>query len=373
MKGFEEFNLRNELIESIRGTGYSEPTEVQSMAIPIALAGSDLVVRSKTGSGKTAAYLIPIINNTAKEKGIRALILLPTRELAVQVAKVSEALGKRSGIRTVVVYGGVSINKQIELILRGANIIVGTPGRTLDLIDRGILNFDKVSYFVLDEADEMLDMGFIEDIKKIINVLPVERQSFLFSATIPSEIIELAKGFMHNEEILFLSKDEVTVNGIDHNYAVSRRERKLRTLFSYIDKYKPEKSIIFSRTKAGANMIYEALINHGQDAVIMHGDLTQAQREKALYRFKNFGRFLVATNVAARGLDIGGISDIINYDVPDDPRVYVHRVGRTARMGAAGRAFTIVEDREIGSIDMIRHEARVKMKEIHLETTRKNF
>lgn len=368
MTQFEDLKLKNNLLNALKKMNFKETTEVQEKAIPLILnEGKDVVVRSKTGSGKTGAFLIPIIEMLSSSDIQSALILTPTRELAMQVFNVAVDMGSGSGIRTTVVYGGASIENQIRNLRKGSNIVVGTPGRVIDLLKRGELVFNHLKFFVLDEADIMLDMGFIEDIEFIMSKTPRAKQSMLFSATIPERILHLAKRYMKKPVHLDIGKkEELTVRTISHSYALSSNSEKVATLLAYLNEFKPGKSIIFSHTKRGADVLYYILQSQGYDATVIHGDLTQAQREKALSEFRKYTQFMIATNVAARGLDITDVSDIINFDTPDDPNVYIHRVGRSARMGAYGNAFTIVEDSESHLIEEIESSARIRMSRIIL-------
>ena len=367
MTSFESFELKSEILKSLDEMEFVTPTEVQLRAIPLALKGNDLIVRSKTGTGKTAAFLLPILLATHAGDGITSLIILPTRELALQVHGVSLKMGSNSGIKSVVVYGGAGIDNQIKQLRRRPEIVVGTPGRIIDLMKRGELNLSSLRFLVLDEADVMLDLGFIEDIEYIISKTPRNKQSMLFSATIPEEILGLTKKFMQNPEFLRVgAKEQMTVSTITHSYAVSSDAGKIPALLAYINEYNPRKSIIFAETKRGADRLYRVLSREGYDATVIHGDLTQAQREKSLAEFRRESRFLVATNVAARGLDITDVSDVINFDLPGEPFVYIHRVGRSARMGNNGNAFTIVHESEIDEIRNIERSIKIHMMRIEL-------
>lgn len=367
MTKFEEINLRPELLASLEDMGFIEPTEVQEKTIPLILQGKDVIVRSKTGSGKTGAFLVPIIQNLNRKNIQGALVIAPTRELALQVSKVADSMTKGTGLTSAVVYGGASIENQIKILRRGINIVVGTPGRIIDLMERGEVKLDNLKYLVLDEADIMLDMGFIEDIELIISRTPSQKQVMLFSATMPEMIVKLSKKYMKKPSRISIGNDEeLTVETIFHSYAVSGSYSKVATLLAYLAEYKPQKSIIFSHTKRGADILYQVLIEHGYDATVMHGDLTQAQREKSLLAFRTEAQFLIATNVAARGLDITDVSDVINFDVPEDPYVYIHRVGRSARMGASGNAMTIINDSEVNLIHEIEDSANIRMSLVEL-------
>ena len=367
MTKFETFNLKGELLNSLNEMNFIEATEVQEQAIPLALDNTDLVVRSKTGTGKTGAFLIPIIQKSDPKERISSLIITPTRELALQVYKVAEKMGQKSKIRATVVYGGASIDNQIRNIRKGTNIIIGTPGRLIDLMKRGELDISKLKFLVLDEADIMLDLGFIEDIEYIISKTPSKKQSMLFSATVPERVLNLAKRYMKNPQSLKIGEGgEMTVKTISHSYALSADSSKIATLLAYINEYNPSKSIIFSETKRGADYLYDVLAGQGFNVTVMHGDLTQAQREKSLQAFRQSAQFLIATNVAARGLDITDVSDVINFDTPSEPYVYVHRVGRSARMGNNGSAFTIIERNEMDLIRKIEHSVKIHMSRIEL-------
>ncbi|MCL5089844.1 MAG: DEAD/DEAH box helicase [Candidatus Marsarchaeota archaeon] len=367
MKDFSEIGLKPHIVEALNKINFVKATDVQERAIPIALQGKDIIVKAKTGTGKTLAFLLPILQDNTKSNTPVALIVVPTRELAIQIAEVANKLVSDRQ-KVTVVYGASSINQQIQNLRRNPSIIVGTPGRLLDLIDRGDLILDNIRFLVLDEADTMLDMGFVDDIEEIMSITPESRQTMLFSATMPNKILDVAKDYMKDSTYIKVGDDEgIAAIKIKHYYAICDNRMKFATLISYIKTYNPSKAIIFAHTKYAADEIYAALRNQGIESVLMHGGLTQAKRESSIFSFKRKARFLIATNVAARGLDISGISDIINFDVPDDPVIYVHRVGRTARMDAHGRAFTIVGRNQSGFLDDIEYAARIKMEHINLD------
>lgn len=368
MQGFAEYEIRKELLDSLNKMRFFEPTEVQEKAIPIILQGKDIVVRSRTGSGKTGAFLIPIINKCNRENYVTSLIITPTRELALQIFDVTQQMGTSSGIKPVVVYGGVSIENQIKKIRNRANMVIGTPGRIIDLMKRKVLSFDHVKFLVLDEADTMLDLGFIEDIEYIISQTSASRQNMLFSATIPDRILSLANTFMDSPEYVKIGNDnEITVSSISNNYTVCENGNKVSTLLAYLNEYNPRKAIIFTEQKRSASTLSDILGQYNHYATVMHGDLTQAQREKALSRFRNGAKLLIATNVAARGLDISDISHIINFDAPSEPNMYLHRVGRSARMGKDGNALTIVEHNEVEIIQNIENSLDIRMNPIKVD------
>ncbi len=288
-------------------------------------------------------------------------MIVPTRELALQVSEVAKRIGSVYKKRVTTVYGGASMVVQINSLRNGSNIIVGTPGRILDLIERGELNLKSIRYVVLDEADIMLDMGFIDDIELILSHTPKSRQTLLFSATMPSEIMELAAKHMRRDlrNIRIGAEDKEIVENVSHLYGVVEQDNKFAMLMAYFQQYKPRKSIIFTNTKRMADIIADTMRNNGLSVSLLHGGKSQAERERALDSFKNGQDILVATNVAARGLDIPEVTDIINYDAPDDPVAYIHRVGRSARMGKEGRAFTIINDTQKTLIMEIKKRTKI--------------
>ena len=369
MAGFEKFSLKKEILEALNELKFSEPTEVQDRAIPLVLQGKDIVVRSKTGSGKTAAFAIPILQQLEHSRGVSALIVAPTRELALQIEHVARKIGRMTRLRTTVVYGGVSTRPQADRIREGANVVVGTPGRIIDLMERGDLDLHSIKFLVLDEADIMLDMGFIDDIKYIIESTPEHKQTMLFSATMPEKIKEIAKGYMRNPmDVSVGGEEELAVNTIENLYTVVDNSSKFSTLLGYLDHYKPKKSVIFARTQRSADILHRILKDQGYLPVILHGGITQAKREVAISMFrKTENGMLIATNVAARGIDIVDISDIINFDAPDEPTVYIHRIGRSARMGRNGRAFTIFSRDQHGLVGAIERFAGVKLEKVEID------
>ena len=368
METFEKFGIKESILRALSEIGFESPTEVQAETIPEALANKDLIVRSKTGSGKTAAFAIPILQRLSGS-GVQALVIAPTRELALQIEGVFRSIGKYAGARTAIVYGGVSINPQIERIERGANIVVGTPGRIIDLMERGALDLSSIKTLVLDEADIMLEMGFIEDIQYIIEKLPPTRQMMLFSATMPKKIKEVAYEYMRSiKSIEVGGEEELAVKHIENTYALVSRTSKFSTLLAYIEQYKPRKAIIFSKMQRSTEVIYRILRDQGYSPIMLHGGMTQAKREYAMQNFRHAKEgILIATNVAARGIDIVDVSDVINFDAPEEPAVYLHRVGRSARMGRNGRAFTIFNRDQHGLIGAIERFAGVQLRKIVLD------
>jgi len=368
MKKFSELGLDNRIVELLNRNGFIEPTEVQEKAVPIALEGKDLIVRSKTGTGKTYAFMLPILDRAKRGEHVGALVLAPTRELALQIAAMTRKVDA-NGKGVTVVYGGASINVQIQELRRKPTIVIGTPGRVLDLIERGALDISRIQFMVLDEADMMLDMGFIDDIERILALTPAQKQTMVLSATIPDAIVSIARRHMRDPVKIVVGKEEeLVVNTITHFYSIADYRGKFATLLAYIKKYNPSKAIVFARTKHMADILYDFMKSKGFDVILMHGGLTQAKRERSLGEFRRGARFMIATNVAARGLDISGISDIINFDVPDDPNLYVHRSGRSARMNADGRSFTIINESQRDLITQIKNLANIRIERLDLDT-----
>ncbi len=367
---FRELGLKDSLLEALGRMNFSTMTEVQERAIPILLQHNDLVARSKTGSGKTGAFLVPIVQEMHAAGRPQALVILPTRELAVQVSAVAQRLSHNSGLGVAVVYGGASINIQMQKLRRGVDIVIGTPGRILDLEERGSLRLNGIRFLVLDEADIMLDMGFIEDIERIISMTPKDRQTMLFSATMPAEITDIAKKYMKHDAVRLTvgNEEQPTVETITHEYYIANGRAKFSALLAYIDKVEPKKCIIFTSTQRESEYVHRFLSSNGFDAIVMHGGLTQAKRERSLLAFKEHARFLISTNLASRGLDIPDITDIINFDAPEDPKIYIHRVGRSARMGKNGRAFTIFSSEQEDLMGATGRLANVKINHIELDT-----
>ncbi|MDE1868896.1 MAG: DEAD/DEAH box helicase [Candidatus Micrarchaeota archaeon] len=348
--------------------GFTAATEVQERAIPIVLQGKDIVTRAKTGTGKTAAFTVPIIQRGGFDHRVKALIIVPTRELALQVSVFAEKLGHMLNFRVTTVYGGASINVQIDHLRRGVDIVVGTPGRIIDLMERDELRLENLKYLVLDEADIMLDMGFIEDIEFILSKTPVNKQTMLFSATMPREILSIARRNMREDHatVTVGAEEDVTVNTITHNYFTANGRQKFAALLAYVNQYNPKKCIIFTSTKHASDLVHALLVNQGLNAILLHGGLTQAKRERSLAAFKKGAQFMIATNIASRGLDIADVTDVINFDAPDEPNVYIHRVGRSARMGKNGRAFTLFSSDQRGVMNSIKYRANIEMHEISL-------
>ena len=344
---FSSLNLRDEIMQAITELGYSEPTPIQSGMIPLMLTGVDVIGQAQTGTGKTAAFALPILNNFSRQKNPQALVLAPTRELALQVADSMIEYGKHLNVRVLAVYGGQPYGPQINSLQRGVDIVVGTPGRLNDLLERKVLFLNGVRTVVLDEADEMLNMGFIEDVELILASTPDDRQTSLFSATMPPRIRKLAERFMRDPQSVVIKRDTLTAAAIEQRYYLVSENHKTNALTRLFEIEPIHSALIFARTRAETSSLANELVVRGIPAEAIHGDLDQQARERVLGRFRaNQLKVLVATDVAARGLDIDDISHVFNYHLPDDAEVYIHRIGRTGRAGKTGIAITLLSPRE---------------------------
>jgi ATP-dependent RNA helicase RhlE len=352
---FTDLNLIDPILRAVRAEGYTEPTPIQAQAIPYLLAGRDIVGCAQTGTGKTAAFALPIlqrlVETTANRKRgvIRALVLSPTRELATQIGESFTAYGKNTGLRNIVIFGGVGQQPQVDALRRGADILVATPGRLLDLMQQGLLRLNTIEIFVLDEADRMLDMGFIHDVRRVIAALPTQRQTLLFSATMPQDIQELADRILINPARVEVTPQATTVEKIAQSVFFVEKADKRALLEHLLGDRAIRRVLVFTRTKHGANKLVQQLERASIQAEAIHGNKSQSARERALANFKSGKtRVLVATDIAARGIDVEDVTHVINYDLPNEPESYVHRIGRTARAGASGIAYSFcdVEERE---------------------------
>jgi len=343
--GFEDFNLKPQIQKAIDIAGFKEPSPIQQKAIPIILNRKDIVAQAHTGTGKTAAFSLPILNLLELNKDVEALIVVPTRELATQVSDEVFRLGKYLGIKTATVYGGSSYSRQLHHI-ENASIVVATPGRLLDLLKSKKIELNP-SFVVLDEADEMLDMGFLDDIKTIFNFLPSNRQTMLFSATMPNEIKELASKILYNPEFVSIEQKEMTNENIKQSYYVVDEKERDEALIRLLDYKAPSKAIIFCRMKVEVDRLTQSLNAQGILAKGLHGDMAQSSREEVIRSFKNGkANILIATDVAARGLDISDVTHVFNYHIPFDTQSYIHRIGRTGRAGKKGVAISLVTPHE---------------------------
>lgn len=355
MPTFYDMGLSHPVIRATVDMGFEETTPIQEQTIPIAMKGRDIIGQAQTGTGKTAAFGIPLVEKMEVEmESVGALVIAPTRELAIQVAEEVNKIGHFKGIRALPIYGGQDINRQIRALKNRPQIVVGTPGRLMDHMRRKTLKLQQVSFVILDEADEMLNMGFIEDIETILSEVPKDRQTLLFSATMPKQIQDLAHRFMRDPELIRIKAKEVTVPNIEQDYIEVQEKQKFDVLCRLLDIQSPELAIIFGRTKRRVDELTEALNKRGYSAEGIHGDLTQAKRDSVMRRFREgIAEILVATDVAARGLDISGVTHVYNFDIPQDPESYVHRVGRTGRAGKIGLALTFVTPRELNHLKLI--------------------
>ncbi|MBS3898186.1 MAG: DEAD/DEAH box helicase [Dethiobacter sp.] len=367
---FSQFNLSSEVLKAVSMMGFEEATPIQEQAIPAALEGRDLIGQAHTGTGKTAAFGVPLIEKLQRNVlSVQALVVTPTRELAVQVAEELNKLGQFKGIRTLPVYGGQEINRQIRGLQKNPQIITGTPGRLLDHIRRRTIRLSDIKVVILDEADEMLNMGFIEDIEAILKETPTDRQTLLFSATIPTAIQQLARRFMRDAKLITVRSQEVTVPNTEQSHLVLEERQKFDVLCRLLDTQSPDLAIVFGRTKRRVDELYEALNKRGYSAEGIHGDMTQARRDSVMRQFRDGSiDVLVATDVAARGLDISGVTHVYNFDIPQDPESYVHRVGRTGRAGKSGMAVTFVTPREGNQLRAIEHGTRRKIARLPVPT-----
>src|SRR5579875_3313736 len=363
MATFAELGLSQELLASLREVGYEAPTPIQEQAIPPLLEGRDVIGQAQTGSGKTAAFGLPMIQYVdPAEDELQALVLTPTRELCIQVTQALRAYGARRGVDVVAVFGGAPIRSQQAQLRAGGHIVVGTVGRVKDLISRHVLLLHACRFVVLDEADEMLDLGFIEDVERILALTPSSRQTALFSATMPPPIRQLAERYLYRPVTVRVEAATLTVETVEQFALEVPAREKTERLIEVLEAERPRQAIVFVRTKIRCDELYRRLRDRGFDVRALHGDMTQGARDGVMISFKD-GRLplLVATDVAARGLDISGVSHVINYDVPTSPDVYVHRIGRTGRVGRSGRAITLYEPRQRREVEAIERHAGVRL------------
>lgn len=362
---FDELDLNPAILRAVEEMGFEEMSPIQAKAIPLILEGRDVVGQAQTGTGKTAAFGIPLLMKVnPKVRSLQAIVLCPTRELAIQVAEEIRKLARfMHGIKVLPVYGGQEISKQIRSLKSGVQIIIGTPGRVMDHMRRKTVRFDDISMVVLDEADEMLNMGFRDDIETILSQVPKERQTVLFSATMPQPILDIAKIYQKKAEMVRVVKKELTVPKIEQFYFEVTPKNKEEALSRLLDMYNPKQSLVFCNTKKQVDELTAALQGRGYFAEGLHGDMKQQQRDRVMNSFRN-GKteILVATDVAARGIDVDNVEAVFNYDVPQDDEYYVHRIGRTGRAGREGRAFTLVAGREIYKLKDIMRYCKTKIK-----------
>ncbi|TVR81451.1 MAG: DEAD/DEAH box helicase [Chitinophagaceae bacterium] len=360
---FSDLGIIKPILDALIAEGYTTPTPIQQRAIPHILKGKDLIGCAQTGTGKTAAFAIPILqllNEVSPSKGhrkpIKALILTPTRELAIQIEDSFNTYGKNVPLKKLVVFGGVNQNPQVNALKKGIDVLVATPGRLLDLVNQGFLHLDQIEIFVLDEADRMLDMGFIHDVKRIIKLIPEKRQTLLFSATMPNEIKSLADSILINPVKVEVTPASSTADTINQSLYYVSKQNKKDLLVHLLNDRSIETALVFTRTKHGADKLVKHLVSCGISAQAIHGNKSQNARQNALENFKNRKtRVLVATDIAARGIDVDELSHVINYEIPEVPETYVHRIGRTGRAGLSGVSYTFCEEEETSDLRDIHH------------------
>jgi len=373
---FSKMGLDPAVLKALTEMGFKSPTPIQEQGIPLLMQGEDFIGQAQTGTGKTAAFGICILEKLfagGKGKFVEpshphAFVIVPTRELAVQVGVELEKIGKYTGARVLAVYGGADIERQISQLRQGVDIVVGTPGRIMDHMERKTIHLDKIEVVVLDEADRMLDMGFRDDIEKILATTPRSRQTLLFSATLPPEILELGKRYMHSPQELRVSGDEIAVRTIKQYYVETSKFDKLNVLLTLLVQKKPTLALIFVRTKHGADRLNEILADRGYKSLALHGDMSQNKRDRSMEAFRKAHiNILVATDLASRGLDVTDVSHVINYDLTDDPYTYTHRIGRTGRMGKNGEAISLVFFDQTSIIPIIEKVTDSKVEQLKVE------
>jgi ATP-dependent RNA helicase DeaD len=351
---FEELGLSTEIIKALKENGFEAPFPIQQEAIPFILRGIDVIGQAHTGTGKTAAFALPILTKIRRRGPLQAVILAPTRELALQVTAEFEKFARYTGIRVVSIYGGQSIGIQYKQLRKGVQIVVATPGRLIDHVKRRSISLKEVRFAVLDEADRMLDMGFVDDIEYILSYMREDRHTCLFSATMPREVLRLAQEYMVDPKEIRLNEKELSLDTIDQSYLVVHENEKFKHLCNFIRNKNERQTIVFAATKQRTHRLASELKQEGFKAITMHGDLSQGQRDNAMYKFrKGFEDILVATDIAARGIDVPAVGHVINYDIPADPLIYFHRIGRTARAGGAGKAISLVSQDRVDDFGRI--------------------
>jgi len=368
MTTFEELKIKESIIKGLKEINFEKAFPIQEAAIPVLLSGRDVVGQAHTGTGKTAAFGIAMLQQISPKRGVQGLVVAPTRELAVQITVEITKFAKYTGIRATTVYGGQGMGQQLDALRRGVEIIVATPGRLIDHLKRGSIKLNDVKHVVLDEADTMLDMGFIEDIEFILSLTPKEKTMSLFSATMPTEILRLAENFLDNPKQFLLDADDLSVEGIDQSFLIIKDRDKTNFLYEFIQKNQKGQTIVFCSTKNRTRDVARILYKNNYNTVSIEGDMSQHQRERSMSAFRRGkAEILVATDVAARGIDVPQVALVINYDIPNQEMMYFHRIGRTARAGGKGRAITFVSYSSVGDWNIIKRQIKVKMTDLNEE------
>ena len=366
MTTFEELGIKKPILEGLEEMSFKKAFPIQEAAIPVLLSGNDVIGQAHTGTGKTAAFALSILQNVTPKNGIQGLILAPTRELAIQITNEMRKFAKYTGIKAATIYGGQGMQIQFDALRGGVEIVVATPGRLIDHIKRGSIKLDKVKYAVLDEADTMLDMGFIDDIKFILGMTPKEKVMSVFSATMPPGILHLCEQYLRKPKEILLDEDELSIEGIDQSFLTIRDRDKSKYLIDFITENKQGQTIVFCSTKQRTRLMASMLYRRNFNVVAIEGDMSQHKREKSMSRFKRgLADILVATDVAARGIDVPEVALVINFDVPRQELIYFHRIGRTARAGGKGKAITLVSYSSIGIFEQIRKITKVEMTDLN--------
>ncbi len=366
MTTFDQLGVKQSILDGLRDIGFEEAFPIQEATIPVLLSGRDVIGQAHTGTGKTGAYSISMLQGTEPNKTIQGLVLAPTRELAIQITDEMKKFAKHTGIKAVSIYGGQGMGVQLQALRHGVEIIVATPGRLIDHLKQGTVELNDVKYVVLDEADTMLDMGFIDDIRFILEMTPVNKVMSLFSATMPPEILRLADEYLNNPKQFLLSADDLSGEGIDQSFLVIKDREKMDYLLQFIKENKKGQTVVFCSTKNRTRDVARGLRQSGFNAVAIEGDMSQHRREISMSQFRRGqADILVATDVAARGIDVPEVALVVNYDVPNQQMVYFHRIGRTARAGAKGRAITLVSYSSVGDFNLIKQQVKTNMTDLN--------
>ena len=367
MTKFKDLGLKDEVLKGVTDQGFEDAFPIQEAVIPVLLSGRDVVGQAHTGSGKTAAFALSMLNDITPKKGIQGLIMAPTRELAMQISTEIKKMGKHTGIKIATIYGGQGMGIQLDALHRGVEIIVATPGRLIDHLKRGSIELGDITHIVLDEADTMLDMGFVDDIQFILDLSPEDRVMSLYSATMPTAILRLSEDYLHNPKQFLLDADDLSGEGIDQSFLVIKDRDKFKYLLDFIKPLKGQ-TIVFCSTKYRTRDVAKYLHQEKYNAVAIEGDMSQSRREQSMAKFRN-GKadILVATDVASRGIDVPRVELVVNYDVPNQEMAYFHRIGRTARAGAEGRAITFVSYSSVGDWNIIKRQIKVPLRDLNQE------